>query len=240
MAFPNLLDTENRGERWAALDALARRAVDPLAPTTVSYEQLLEWADEDTHAEWVDGKIEMSSPARLRHQLVMGFLYRVVSAFVDVFELGSLVLPPFQMKLSNSGREPDLVYLSREHADRLRTVFVDGAADMALEILSDESAGRDREIKRAEYQRAGVGEYWLIDPRPRGVASFLQFEQGIYREVLRGRSGIFHSRALPGFWLDAGWLYAAPLPSVERTLYAIAGDAYTRYFADQLKPERSG
>ena len=240
MAFPSLLDMEYRGERWAALDVLARRAIDPLNPTTVTYEQFLEWVDEDTHAEWVDGKIEMSSPATLRHQLVMGFLYRVVSAFVDVFDLGSLVLPPFQMKLSRSGREPDLVYLSREHADRLRTVFLDGAADMALEILSDESASRDRDTKRAEYQRAGVGEYWLIDPRRRGVASFLQLEQGTYREVLRGRSGIFHSHALPSFWLDVAWLYADPLPSVERTLHAIAGDAYTRYFADQVNSEASG
>jgi len=227
MVFPNLLDTEYAGERWATL-------------TTVTYEQFLEWADEDTLADWVDGKIEMSSPATLRHQLVMGFLYQVVHTFVNVFDLGSVVLPSFQMKLSRSGREPDLVYLSKEHVSRFRTVFVDGAADLVLEILSDEMAGRDREAKRAEYQQAGVGEYWLVGPRPRGVATFLHLEQETYREMLRGRSGIFHSRALPGFWLDAGWLYAAPLPSVERTLYAIAGDAYTRYFADQLKPERSG
>ena len=58
--------------------------------------------------------------------------------------------------------------------------------------------------------------------------------------MLRGRTGIFHSRALPGFWLDTSWLNVATLPSVERTLYAIAGDAYTRYFADQLKPDQSG
>jgi hypothetical protein len=35
---------------------------------TISYEAFLDWADEDTLAEWVDGKVIMTSPASLPHQ----------------------------------------------------------------------------------------------------------------------------------------------------------------------------
>ena len=33
----------------------------------ISYEEFLDWCDEDTLAEWVDGEIIMTSPASERH-----------------------------------------------------------------------------------------------------------------------------------------------------------------------------
>jgi hypothetical protein len=34
----------------------------------MTYAEFLDWADEDTLAEWVNGKVIMTSPASLRHQ----------------------------------------------------------------------------------------------------------------------------------------------------------------------------
>jgi Uma2 family endonuclease len=34
---------------------------------------------------------------------------------------------------------------------------------LAVEVLSPGTAARDRGIKRTIYQRAGVGEYWIVD-----------------------------------------------------------------------------
>ena len=36
----------------------------------MTYQEFLNWADEDTLAEWVNGKVIMTSPASLRHQLI--------------------------------------------------------------------------------------------------------------------------------------------------------------------------
>ena len=51
-----LLDAELR--QW--LEELLRRSAEP---DKMTYEQFLAWADEDTHAEWVNGEVVMTSPA---------------------------------------------------------------------------------------------------------------------------------------------------------------------------------
>ncbi len=51
----------------------ADRKVPP--PTPVSFEEFMAWADEDSHAEWVDGEIIVMAPCNLGHQDLLGFLY---------------------------------------------------------------------------------------------------------------------------------------------------------------------
>ena len=49
--------------------------------------------------------------------------------------------------------------------------------------------------------------------------------------------GVYRSRALPGFWLDVAWFWHDPLPSVEQTLLAVAGERYARYLREQLRQQ---
>ena len=48
----------------------------------LSYREFLAWVNEDTLAEWVDGEVIMTSPASARHQLVVGFLERILGIFL--------------------------------------------------------------------------------------------------------------------------------------------------------------
>ncbi len=109
----------------------------------MSYEDFLKWADEDTLAEWVDGEVIMTSPASLGHQRIVGFLGGVLAHYVAFRDLGVVILPPFQMKM-RQGREPDVLFLATEHLDRLQATYLDGPADLVVEVTSPESAGRDR------------------------------------------------------------------------------------------------
>ncbi|MCP4401547.1 MAG: hypothetical protein GY801_30145, partial [bacterium] len=79
--------------------------------TRMTYQEFLEWADEDTLAEWVNGEVVMSSPASLPHQDIVKFLTNVISMFVDFRELGTVIHAPFQMKMEH-GREPDMLFLA--------------------------------------------------------------------------------------------------------------------------------
>ncbi|HWE62852.1 MAG TPA: Uma2 family endonuclease [Chloroflexota bacterium] len=224
------------GMKRAQLERLAGRAADPRDPTTISYHAFLEWADEDTLAEWVNGKIEVSSPAGLRHQQLVQFLSRLLAAYVETYDLGSIVLPPFQMKLPGSGREPDLLFIAKERQDRVRDGFLDGPADLVVEIISPESSSRDRITKLAEYEHGGIPEYWLIDPRARGKASFYQrTAQGRYDTMLTARKGMYYSKAIRGLWLDLAWLWQKPLPDLEDTLLAVAGQAYAEVLLSRLR-----
>src|SRR5437762_3848789 len=102
-------------------------------PGKMSYEEFLDWCDEDTLAEWVRGKVQMRMPAALPHQRIMKFLSIVLTFWVRARGLGEIILPPFQMKLPppvDAGREPDLIFVARDHLDRLRHTHLDGPADL--------------------------------------------------------------------------------------------------------------
>src|SRR5437870_9999182 len=90
-------------------------------PLKMTYEEFLQWADEDTWAEWVDGEVIILSPATDPHQALVGFLVSVMTFFVDFYELGVIRPAPFQMKTGPDlpGREPDIIFVAREHLDRL-------------------------------------------------------------------------------------------------------------------------
>jgi len=200
-------------------------APEPPAKPKMTYEEFLAWADEDTLAEWVDGEVVMSSPASSRHQEIVGFLSTVIGMFVRQRELGVAMLAPFQMKLPDSGCEPDLIFVAARHVDRLRNTYLDGPADLAIEVLSPESVSRDRGEKFYEYARGGVPEYWLIDPLRKWAEFYRLGALGLYEPIFSGREGIFHSEAVPGFWLRVEWLWQEPLPGSLRILGEIAGIA---------------
>ncbi len=198
-------------------ESLRQRLLEVLLPSTVpprmTYEEFLAWADEDTLAEWVDGEVVMYSPASDRHQDVVRFLTAVLSVFAEIRDLGVIRPAPFQMRLADSGREPDLLFVAADHLARLKETYLDGPADLVVEIVSPESAGRDRGDKFYEYARGGVPEYWLIDPEMEW-AEFYQLEEGRYRVAFSGKEGRYEALVLPGFWLRVEWLWQEPLPKV--------------------------
>jgi Uma2 family endonuclease len=149
------------------------------SPQKMTYEEFLAWADEDTLAEWVDGEVVMYSPASKQHQDITSFLYEVIRAYVQSRRLGEIIQAPFQMKLEY-GREPDLLFVAQEHLERLKETYLDGPADLAVEIVSPESLDRDRGAKFAEYEAGGVSEYWLLDPLRRWAEFYRLGEEGRY------------------------------------------------------------
>ncbi len=192
------------------LDALLA----PTQPPRMSYEEFLTWADEDTLAEWVDGEVILTSPASIPHQDLAGFLGSVLRPFVEQRGLGVALVAPFQMKLDGSSREPDLIFLARDHLDRLRRTHLAGPADLAVQIISPESIGRDRGEKFYEHEQAGIPEYWLLDPQARRAEFYQLDAAGVYQLTAPNQEGIYRSAVVPGFWLRVAWLWQQPLPRV--------------------------
>lgn len=97
---------------------------------------------------------------------------------------------------------------------RFTQQYLDGPADLVVEVISPESSGRDRGEKFFEYEMAGVPEYWLIDPQREQAEFYALDEQGRYQLALGGHAGEFISRVIPGLTLDISWLWQEPLPPV--------------------------
>lgn len=206
-------------------------------PTKISYQQFLEWADEDTLAEWVNGDIVMSSPASYWHQHLVRFLTSLLGMYVETRELGAIYPAPFQMKLEFSGREPDILFIKRTHFDRVKNSYLEGPADLIIEIISPESVGRDRGEKFYEYEEGGVPEFWLIDPLRKWTEFYQLSSEGHYKTVFAGQEGIYHSAMIQDFWLRVEWLWQDSLPHPLRALGEITGiDSETiERFLDAVK-----
>jgi Uma2 family endonuclease len=196
---------------------LPQRAV----PTgKITYEEFLAWADEDTWVEWVNGEVLVLTPVSNQHQDLAGFLTALLRFFVEAHRLGIVRSAPFQMKTGPElpGREPDVLFVSREHFDRIKNTYINGPADLVVEIISPDSRARDRGEKFYEYEQGGVREYWLLDPLRRQAEFYQRGSDGIFRLVPSGEDGIYRSAALEGLWLEVEWLWQEPLPSLMSVL----------------------
>jgi len=215
MSQPGDVLLEALKEPDAPSEDLRRRLLEALLPSPqarkMSYAEFLDWADEDTLAEWEDGEVVMSTPASRQHQAISGFLYQLLNTYVEVRRSGAAILPPFQMKLVNSGREPDLIFVANQNLGRLKETYLDGPADLVVEIISPESEGRDRGDKFYEYEKAGIPEYWLIDPRRERVEFYQLDARGQYHLIAPSAEGVYRSHILPDFWLRVSWLWQPPL-----------------------------
>lgn len=203
----------------------------------MTYEEFLDWVDEDTYAEWVDGEIIMMSPASDRHQDIVRFLTTLLSIYCETYDLGIIRPVPFQMKTGAElpGREPDVLFLHRDHLDRRQETYLDGPADLVIEIVSPESLGRDRGDKFVEYEAGGVLEYWLIDPQREQAEFYRLGDDGRYRLVTPDAGGVYHSAVLTDFWLRVDWLWQEPLPPTEEILLEVGGEVYARRLIAQLR-----
>ena len=190
--------------------------------TKISYEEFLEWTGEDQHVEWVNGEVVSMSPISNRHQQIGAYLLTLIQFYANARRLGEVRYEPFQMRTGPNlpGRSPDILFVAEANCARLKKTFLDGPADLAVEIISPESRARDRGDKFYEYEQGGIPEYWLLDP-VREQAEFYQLDpNGIYRLVLPDPQGRYHSAALPGLWLQVSWLWETPLPPLLSVLKA--------------------
>lgn len=179
--------------------------------TPMTWDEFFAWMDEDTLAEWVDGKVVMKSPNTGPHQKIAALVHLLLWRFLRQTQRGDVWIAPMLMRLPSrpSGREPDVLVLLSEHMDRYQVNFIDGPADLVVEIVSEESQGRDRGEKFAEYEAAGIPEYWLIDPLRENADFYRLDERGRYRRVDLDADGRYRCAVLPGFYVEPAWFWQA-------------------------------
>lgn len=202
--------------------AMRRSAPDyvPPPPAPVTWDAYFDWLGEDARGEWVDGVIVERFAETWDHQILAGHLLCLLALFSDRHDRDAVVINRFLMRLPGGRvcREPDIAFLSAANSSRITTYWIEGPADLVVEVASAESAARDYGDKLAEYEAAGIPEYWLIDPLRR-EAHFCQLDDdGVYRVAAVGADGIYASRLLAGFRLRVPWLWQRPMPTIDEAL----------------------
>lgn len=155
---------------------------------------VLAW-DEGERAEIIDGEVFLMGAPSSVHQEIMVELVFQLHAYLKGKKCR--VYPaPYSVRLFEMDGddprdvdtvvEPDIsVVCDRNKIDKNGCK---GAPDMVIEILSPSTRRHDQMTKLNLYRRAGVREYWIVDPEAKVVLALL-LEHGNYFVKQTGTAG---------------------------------------------------
>lgn len=173
-----------------------------------TYADYMTW-DEQEHIELIDGAPVMMSPPSRAHQEISGELFRQIANYLEGKKC-RVYAAPFAVRLFEKPNddassvdtvvEPDLSVVCDR--DKLDAKGCKGAPDLVIEILSPSSVRNDRLTKFNLYQRAGVREYWIVNPSEKSVQVFI-LEGGHYTAAALGsESDVLKVNVLDGCYID--------------------------------------
>jgi Uma2 family endonuclease len=149
--------------------------------------------------EVVDGVLlDMSPSPGIPHQKVVLRLATYMLALIEDTGLGQTFVAPVDVELApKMVFEPDIVVVLNAGREKVQKSHIVGAPDLVVEVASPRTKRYDCTIKREAYARAGIREYWQVDPIARTI-EVLFLEDGAYRSIalLSGRDRLL-SRMVP-------------------------------------------
>ena len=153
--------------------------------------------------ELINGEImKHASPSTL-HQRTSRKLLRQMDNFVVEHNLGEVFYAPYDVLLDEENLAlPDLVFVSAARAHIVGPNRIEGAPDLVVEILSPGNWKIDRGDKMKIYERFGVAEYWIVDPRSQSIEVYVLRDGDYDLAWAAAESGEIESGVLPGFKLD--------------------------------------
>ena len=149
---------------------------------------------EDRRYEIVDGDLYMVPAPIPYHQKVSRNIEFQLHQHVLAHDLGEVFYAPCDVLLSETDVvQPDILFISKDRLSIITQTNIQGAPDLVVEILSPASEKRDRGAKQKLYARAGVTEYWIVDPTAKTVEVFSLEKTGYQRISLFNHADILRS-----------------------------------------------
>ena len=152
----------------------------PAYDVRYTYADYIKW-DDDVRRELIDGVPYLMAGPNRQHQKVLGILHALFFTFLKGKSC-EVYLTPFDVRLNadtfdDTVVQPDIMIVC-DHTI-LDDAGIKGVPDMVVEILSPSTARYDKTLKFKTYLRAGIREYWIIDPKEETLAIHI-FKDGNY------------------------------------------------------------
>jgi Uma2 family endonuclease len=161
--------------------------------------------------EFTRGHVEVLPMPTTSHQIIVALLFRLLETFVERRKLGTVLFAALPVRLwEEKYREPDVVFLLSKHAQRIGEQYWEGA-DLVMEVVSDDAKSRHRDLvmKRREYARAGILEYWIVDPLKERITVLRLAGRKYVVHGSYGRGDQACSALLDGFEVAVAAVFAA-------------------------------
>lgn len=140
-----------------------------MAPTVIekrkyTSEDYLKTPDDERY-ELIEGELLMTPSPIPRHQRISGRLDFELRKFVTENDLGEVFYAPCDVFLDNENVvQPDILFISKDRLNIIGKKNIEGAPDIVIEIISENTAYRDLVQKKRVYAKFGVKEYWIVVP----------------------------------------------------------------------------
>ena len=176
-----------------------------------TYADYLTWQFTD-RVELIRGKIFNMSPApSSQHQHITLAISSGIYQFLrnkpcKVFQAPFDVLLPDYSGVKNTVVQPDITVVCDE--SKITKAGCTGAPDLIVEVISKSSVKKDLHEKYEIYEKAGVKEYWIVQPQDRSLIIFILNEEGRYqpaKPLTKGDKAC--SNILPGLEINLDELF---------------------------------
>ncbi len=174
--------------------------------------EFLELPDDGKRYELIEGEVVLNASPVTRHQRISRVLLVQLDRYFEERGGGEVFDAPYDVVLDEENVVvPDLVVVTSDRAAIINPRNVHGAPSIVIEVLSDSTRRKDEIGKRKLYERAGVAEYWIVDPAIDAVKIYRRdgdrFGGAIAIDAETG--GTLTSPLLPGFALDVRRIFPA-------------------------------
>ncbi|MFT5130714.1 MAG: Uma2 family endonuclease [Rhodothermales bacterium] len=161
--------------------------------------------------ELIEGDLIMAPAPNSEHQDISGEISYALRSYARQHG-GRVFYAPLDVFLDEHNvLQPDILWISPERLPRISKRGLEGAPDLVVEILSESTKTRDKNVKLKLYRRFGVREYWLVDPKTQSIEIHC-FQHDNRVRTLAGDEAVV-SPVLPGFEMSVTELIR--VPSVE-------------------------
>ena len=151
---------------------------------------------EGTLCEVIENVLYMSPARKYTHQRLLFLLAKKISNHAEQHQIGEVFISPVDVYFESllSAVQPDLLFVSNENKGIINEDgYFYGAPNLIVEVLSTDKK-RDTVTKKRLYEKAGVKEYFTVDPLSRKIQGY-SLISGLY-EMIYEEKGIFKSPLL--------------------------------------------
>jgi len=179
----------------------------------LTYDDFVHFPDDGKRHELIDGEHYVTPSPNTKHQDIVGELHFLIRGWLEGRPVGRVFLAPFDVVFTQFDVvEPDLLYMSNQRASEILTdLNVQGVPELVIEIASPSTRKRDASLKRALYERKGVSEYWIVEPKGDKVRVFRRdgptFASPV--DLTREAGDVLTTPLLPGLDLPLARIFRA-------------------------------
>jgi Uma2 family endonuclease len=177
----------------------------------LTYDDLARMPDDGMRHEIIDGVHYVTPSPVVRHQRIVGRLSLAIGNYLEAHpDAGEVFGVSIDTVLTRwDVVVPDVLFVAADQRSILTEPNIQGAPALVVEVLSPGTKKRDLGVKEELFDRAGVREYWIVDPTLNTVTIHRRAADGSFHKVqsLPDDAHALTTPLLPGFALSLEKLF---------------------------------